>query len=800
MICSKVAREGLPVVKQQKKLVYEYSKASQILAFAFLASIIFVAFFDGQAVEAHSPHDVVTRVEISPDFGEDQTLFVISRGNLLKSRDGGNNWERPFRGLDNKHNFSELAMTSRSSVFLASEGDGIYKSEDGGNRWHAVNAGLESLDIGYLCASHASPSVLLAKDAQNRLYLTHTGGSQWERVLQNRAINTIECANQGHELFVTDQAGHFFMSTDEGTSWTEGFHFFEAGKITAIASIPRNTSPLIFVGTNRGEVFISTDWGGSFATAKGHIKNDSIWDLQAIPDDSGQVTLLASTRNEGFFRSNDQGETWKKYSKGLTKTGQANKDERSHFKEIAIPPSFPEDGTIFLAGFDGLFKTLDRGNHWQQLDTLSPRAITALSISPNYSEDGTIAVGTYKDEAYISRDAGVNWELINSGLSRVLFDRYGDRTIEVHTARFYDIEFSPNYALDQKVFAVLNYYYYVSNNAGKTWQEVKTEARKGYSGRGRFIAISPDFKNDQTVYLVTRYGGLTYQSTDGGKNFSIMGAIEAKINGLVISPNFPQDKTLYASGAAGIYKTTDAGQTWVSTTEGTALASETWRSIAISSNYANDKTIFTGSENGLFKTQDDGKSWIALNDSGIGEKSFVKMISLSPNYTIDKTLIIGVQGKGVFRSSNGGKYVQSIGSDLQEQNIPLLPFDTVPISSVSIQFSPSYKDDNTIFAFGSASAEVFKSIDGGDTWQMIQIAKQQSPPNDTLVTQLYMGKIFIEAYPIPRAILSLLGAVGIYITLGKLMRLLGNSETRGFQLLGASLTFAIIFGILSSAL
>ncbi|MGF1524388.1 MAG: WD40/YVTN/BNR-like repeat-containing protein [Leptolyngbyaceae cyanobacterium] len=800
MSWNKFSRQGSSEAKEPQKSEHWRSRIYQALAAIFITSLISVLFFPHPPAYAHSPHDVVTRVEISPDFRESRTLFVISRGNLLKSQDEGKSWERPFQGLDNTHNFSDLSIASKSTVFLASKGDGIYRSEDEGNHWQPVNEGLESLDISHLCTAHSSPSVLLARDAQNRLYRTENNGGQWERTLLSQAINTIECSNHGNELFVTDQSGNFFTSTDTGKTWIQGFSFRDTGKITAIASISHNSSTLIFVGTDQGEVFTSQDQGRSFSKAEGHLKNDSIWDLQTSIDESGQLLLFASTRNEGFFRSNDQGETWKKYSKGLTKTGQADQDERSHFKEIAITQSFSEDGIIFLAGFDGLFKTSDGGNQWQELDTLSPRAITALSISPNYREDSTIAVGAYKDEAYISRDSGKNWHLINSGLSRVLFNRYGDRKIEVHTARFYDIKFSPNYALDETVFAVLNYYYYISKNAGKTWQEVRTESRKGYSSRGRFIAISPDFKSDQTVYLVTRYGGLTYQSTDGGRNFSIVGAIEEKINGLVISPNYAQDKTLYASGATGIYKTSDAGKTWTLMTSGSEFENETWRSVAISPDYVTDQTLFAGSETGLFKTEDSGQSWIALKNASIGDKSMIKMIGLSPNYAADKTLIVGIQGKGAFRSDDGGESFQSIGAELQERNIPLLPFDTVPVSSASIQFSPAYKDDNTLFAFGSASADVFKSTDGGDTWEMIAIAQQRHQTNEALATQFKIGKTAIQAYPIPRMISALLGAVGIYFTLGQLMQFLGNAKTRWFQFFGASLTFVLIFGTLTISL
>ena len=44
-----------------------------------------------------------------------------------------------------------------------------------------------------------------------------------------------------------------------------------------------------------------------------------------------------------------------------------------------------------------------------------------------------------------------------------------------------------------------------------------------------------------------------------------------------------------------------------------------------------------------------------------------------------------------------------------------------------IQYSPSYAIDNTIYGYGSAGANLFKSTDGGNTWEIIPIPKQVDP-------------------------------------------------------------------------
>ncbi len=64
----------------------------------------------GTAV-AHTPHDDIFDVAVSPTYVTDQTVFVISRGILLKSTNGGQTWNRIVRGIDNKVDLTALEMT-----------------------------------------------------------------------------------------------------------------------------------------------------------------------------------------------------------------------------------------------------------------------------------------------------------------------------------------------------------------------------------------------------------------------------------------------------------------------------------------------------------------------------------------------------------------------------------------------------------------------------------------------------------------------------------------------------------------
>jgi photosystem II stability/assembly factor-like uncharacterized protein len=763
-----------------------------------LLVILPVTFFGNtQVAYAHSPHDVVTQLAITPNFQEDQLLFAIVRKNLIKSENGGETWIRPFQGLDNHHNLTGVFVASDGKVFASSEGDGVYLSEDYGNNWRKISNGLTSLNISLLCASEKTPSTLLARDADNDLHVTYDAGGAWSRTLQNHKVSAMACSKYNNQLLVVDEDQNLLLSQD-GNSWEVAFRFSGFGKINTLEVIPDGEVNSILVGTQKGEILKSSDNGLSFVQLKSHPISDSIQDIESIANEQGVPFLFVSTWHDGLYISKDNGETWQKYSRGLTKTGQADEYNEPHFSQIAVANKFEENETIFLAGFNGLFKTKNGGENWQELDTLSARTITSMAISPNYEEDSTLAIGSYNKEAYISRDAGESWQLINTGLTKILFNRYGRQALEVHRPRFYNLSFSPSYQDDNSVFAVLNYYFFKSKSSGKSWQEINIDSQQGYSRRGQFIALSPNFEEDQRVYLVSRYGGLVYESTDAGESFTIVGAVDENINSLTISPNHKNDRVLFVSSSKGIYKTTDSGQTWnIMTPEGD-WEDITWRTVAISPNYDVDQTVFAGTDRGLFKTQDGGENWISLEDAIPGEgDNIVKVIAVSPDYAQDKTILIGAQGKGILRSLDGGNTFLPIGNELREASFPVLPFDTVPISCENIQFSPAYREDKTIFAFGSADAEVFKSTDGGDTWEIIFVPPQANYLSDNVSVGFAYGLRAVGAYPYLRFIPALLGAICAYLLTGKFFKSLKRISRKRVQLFSSVFVFALIFGLIS---
>ena len=64
---------------------------------------------------AHVPHDDLRSMAISPEFSRDRTVFIVARGNVFRSVDGGYRWHRLSRGLQHGHRGGPDAASARAA-------------------------------------------------------------------------------------------------------------------------------------------------------------------------------------------------------------------------------------------------------------------------------------------------------------------------------------------------------------------------------------------------------------------------------------------------------------------------------------------------------------------------------------------------------------------------------------------------------------------------------------------------------------------------------------------------------------
>ncbi len=665
---------------------------------------------------AHTPHDPISDVELSPSYARDGKVFAVSASRLLVGDGTSSTWTQLVNGLprspENGESIAQVAISPSDEriMYVSSRVGGVFRSDDSGASWRDVATGLVRsgvspmfADMTAIAVSPRDPNVVLAGGSTTGFFRTTDGGAHWQLLNGFRRIDTLEFVPSG-SAFVGDGSGHLFRSDDDGHSWRRVVTA-KGGTFSAIGS----SGTTIFAGTNKGALWVSRDGGATFTAIGSGIPAEIVQGIALSPDYSKDHTMWISMYNTGVYRSTDSGKSWHASGVGLTTDPQAIAVSVAEFRTITAAKNASGKTVLFEGGFDALFRSNDKGKHWYRVETLGDY-IVGLAVSPNYANDSTIAVASYVKGAYLSTDAGANFSLSDNGIGHELSS--GNKFAPVK--RLHNIVFSPDYATDHTIFSATWTDFLKSTNSGRSWSQIEVDPNAPTGELRQFvIGIAPDYEHNHTIFLGTRQGEI-FRSDDSGakKTWQRVTNLLERVRSFAFDPSYSKHPVMYAGTVDGIYKSSDAGVTWTKLKG--VVAGETL--LAISPGFDNDHTIFAGTAGGLLVSNDAGATWTAapLPSTPV---STVEAVALSPDFSSDHTLLASVGGVGLFKSTDAGKTFTAVGADLLEQNLVISDF-TNP-TGAAIQFSPAFARDHTIFAY--AEQDVVRSTDGGATWTVLPI-------------------------------------------------------------------------------
>jgi photosystem II stability/assembly factor-like uncharacterized protein len=260
------------------------------------------------------------------------------------------------------------------------------------------------------------------------------------------------------------------------------------------------------------------------------------------------------------------------------------------------------------------------------------------------------------------------------------------------------------------------------------------------SGRIAALAGYADASGKLTVFVGAASGGV-WKSTDSGTIFKPVfdKATAQSIGALAVDPTH-HDNVWVGTGEAwtrnsvsvgdGIYKSTDAGETW---TNVGLRDSERVSKIVVDPR--DSDTVYAcvpgklwsdSADRGLYKTTDGGKSWqLVLKGANLSTGcASVALQPGSPDVLLASlwdfrrkgwTFRSGgegpkaASGSGLYRSSDGGKTWSEL-SVAANKGLPAKPY-----GRIALAYAPS--DAQTVYAFiESTDSALFTSHDGGATW------------------------------------------------------------------------------------
>jgi photosystem II stability/assembly factor-like uncharacterized protein len=212
----------------------------------------------------------------------------------------------------------------------------------------------------------------------------------------------------------------------------------------------------------------------------------------------------------------------------------------------------------------------------------------------------------------------------------------------------------------------------------------------------------------------------------GGRTVAITG-IPGQQNVFYMAPN-----------NGGVWKSTDFGQTWTPIFEDQPTGSVGAFAVAAS----NPEIIYVGSGEGLrrpdlstgdgiYKSTDAGRSWQHL---GLHDAQQIGTILVDPRDP-DRVFVAAVghpygpnQERGVFRSLDGGATWQKILYKDENTGAIDLAFDPANAQTIyAVMWASRRPPWTTSGAYGAAGSGLYKSTDGGNTWRQLTGGLPSSP-------------------------------------------------------------------------
>lgn len=151
--------------------------------------------------------------------------------------------------------------------------------------------------------------------------------------------------------------------------------------------------------------------------------------------------------------------------------------------------------------------------------------------------------------------------------------------------------------------------------------------------------------------------------------------------------------------------------------------------IQPSPDYPADHTFFLGISDGsftrrLYRSTDGGRTWVQLR-GGLPQGSYLALdLAISPDFATDRALFAGgfrsdYWGEGVYRSTDGGDTWQPMWNDLTHLRV------------YDVALSPDYAADGTLLAYAryqritpwEGGQSVFRSTDRGLSWSLVMTSE-----------------------------------------------------------------------------
>ncbi len=265
-----------------------------------------------------------------------------------------------------------------------------------------------------------------------------------------------------------------------------------------------------------------------------------------------------------------------------------------------------------------------------------------------------------------------------------------------------------------RIFAIVNYKLFRSDDRGKNWQALAVDA-----------ALALAFAADGAIFV----GGpeTSYRSTDSGRTWQALAGLQGRfVLALAVDPLASDG--VYAMTSVGLLKSVDGGSTWRPTGDDLPLPSGPLAGALIA-DAIEPGTLYARTADRVFKSTDAGATW-RQSSSGLPTDCGLEyrladdpthrlcVLTLAADEASPSTLYVGTDGRGIYRSIDGAETWTPLGGTIGARAVGAIAVDPSGSGRLYTAVADAF-DPYTHEPLAPRVGSVFRSDDGGGFWREV---------------------------------------------------------------------------------